>query len=182
MSITFTAKNLKIPGPMKAYVEKSLSRIERISGDIIDADVIIHQEKLGYRVEMSIKTRNFSYHLEEQDPILKQALRTLLNTFKSQAKKNKEKIKEEKKRMHRGDSRRAAPPVTASPRGDSSEEKPQVTLSNNFSPKPLSIEEAIFYLHESGDNAYLFVNADTNHVTAVYFNRKGKLSLIEANQ
>ena len=84
--------------------------------------------------------------------------------------------------MHRGDSRRAAPPVTASPRVEQSEDKPPVALSNNFSPKPLSIEEAIFYLRESGDNAYLFVNADTNHVTAVYFNRNGQLALIEANQ
>lgn len=180
MSITFTAKSTKIPGPVKAYVEKSLTRIERISGDIMEADIIVHGEKLGYRAELSVKTRNFSYHIDGQDPILKQALRNIINTFKTQAKKNKEKIKEEKKRAKRADN--TIPSVSTSP-GPETESLPEaITVSRNFSPKPLSLEEAVFFLRESNDTAYLFINADTNNVAVLYRNRENKLSIIEANQ
>jgi len=180
MSITFTAKSTKIPGPLKAYAEKNLSRLERISGDIMEADIIVHQEKLGYRVELSVKTKNFSYHIDGQDPILKQAFRNVINTFKSQAKKNKEKIKEEKKRFGRAGNRIEPESAPAGTETESSQDS--VTVSNNFSPKPLSIEEAIFFLQESGDTAYLFINADTNNVAVLYRNRNGKLAIIEANQ
>ena len=180
MSITFTAKSTKIPGPLKAYVEKSLGRIERISGDIMEADVIVHQEKLGYRAEFSIKTRNFSYHIDGRDPILKQALRSGLNTFKSQAKKNKEKVKEEKKRSRRSETRAAGETPTSPVE---SERPPEpVSVSNNFSAKPISLEEATFFLQESKDTAYMFVNSDTGKISVVYRNREGKLSIIEANQ
>ncbi|HDP94623.1 MAG TPA: hypothetical protein ENN40_04590 [Candidatus Aminicenantes bacterium] len=180
MSITFTAKNTKIPGPVKAYVEKSLARVERISGDIMEADIIVYGEKLGYRAELSVKTKNFSYHIDDQDPILKQALRNTINTFKAQAKKNKEKIKEEKKRARRSDN-----VITAenTPPDAQSESLPEaITVSRNFSPKPLSLEEAAFFLRESKDTAYLFINADTNNVAVLYRNRENKLSIIEANQ
>ncbi|MDY0296571.1 MAG: HPF/RaiA family ribosome-associated protein [Acidobacteriota bacterium] len=180
MSITFTAKSTKIPGPVKAYVEKSLGRVERISGDIMEADVIVHQEKLGFRTELSVKTRNFSYHIEAQDPILKQALRNALNTFKSQAKKNKEKIKEEKKRFRR--SGNMANPDLAPAAIEAEQPSEAIAISHNFSPKPLSLEEAVFYLRESNDNAYLFINADTNTMAVLYRNREGKLSIIQANQ
>ena len=180
MSITFTAKNTKIPGPVKAYVEKSLVRIERISGDIMEADIIVHGEKLGYRAELSVKTRNFSYHIDGQDPILKQALRNIINTFKAQAKKNKEKIKEEKKRARRSDSAFAAESTPPAPETEPFSEA--ITISRNFSPKPLSLEEAAFFLNESNDTAYLFINADTNNVAVLYRNRENRLSIIEANQ
>ena len=40
MSINFTSKNVKMTGALKGYVEKSLATIEKISGEIIDAEII----------------------------------------------------------------------------------------------------------------------------------------------
>ncbi|MCK7513176.1 MAG: HPF/RaiA family ribosome-associated protein [Desulfobacterales bacterium] len=98
MSINFATKNVKMPGAIKAYVEKHLLDIEKIAGEIIDAEVIVNEEKLSFKVEISLKTRLHSFYAEDRNKILKQAVRNTLATLKSQAKRSKEKIKEEKKR------------------------------------------------------------------------------------
>lgn len=185
MSINFTSKNVKFTGALKAYAEKQLKDIERISGDIIDAEVIISEGKLDFSVELALKTRLHSYHIEDRDPILKQALRSALSTLKAQAKKNKEKLKREKKRKNKGNifkrfAAMGSEPIESSDFKESAG-VPQLTVSDSFSRKPLSVEEAIFFLNESGENAYMFQNADTNKTAVIFFNKDGNISIIEAD-
>jgi len=181
MSIKFTAKNTKLTGALKGFAEKQLQSIEKISGDIIDAEIIVNEEKLDYKVEITLKTKLNSYHIEDKDPILKQALRSSLGTLKAQAKKNKEKMKKEKKRQGKssvfqkfmGGREEHETPEAG---GDS----PQVTIVDNCSRKPLTVEEAAFFLNESGENAYMFVNVETNKMSVLFYNKQNNLSLIEA--
>ena len=185
MSIRFTSKSVKLTGALKAFTEKQLRKIEKISGDIMDCEVIVVQEKLSYKVEITLKTRLNSYHIEGSDSILKQALRTALNTLKAQAKKNNEKLKSDKKRISRldkikesimGPSRQQTATAESSQvAGDT------VTVSNNYSRKPLSVEEAIFFLKDSDENAYMFTNTESNRMSVVFFNRNNEISIIEAN-
>jgi putative sigma-54 modulation protein len=181
MNINFITKNVKFPGALKAYAEKQLQSIEKIAGDIIEAEVIVGEEKILFKVEISLKTRLGSFYSEERDRILKQALRSTLNTIKSQAKKTKEKLKEEKKRQgskevfHRFPDRTAG--ETAATKVE--ERKERVLISDNFSRKPITVEEAIFYLKESSENGFMFINSDTHKMAAVFLNRHGGISLVE---
>jgi putative sigma-54 modulation protein len=187
MSINFSTKNIKIPGALKAFIEKHLVDIEKIAGAIIDAEVIINEEKLSYKVEISLKTRLNSFYAEERNKILKQAVRNTLATLRSQAKKNKEKLKEEKKRTGgNGFFKRTlgfmAWEKRAAPDGDESAEAPKpgkIIISENYSSKPITVEEAVFFLKESGENGYMFVNAETNRLAAVFFGKNDGISLIE---
>lgn len=183
MSIKFTSKNVKLTGALKGFTEKQLRNIEKISGDIIDAEVIVSEEKLDFRVELTLKTKLHSYHIEERDPILKQALRSAVNSLKSRAKKNKEKLKKEKKRKNKsGVFKRFMGGETAPSSPRETTAAGQVTVSENFSRKPLSVEEAIFFLEESGENAYMFRNAETEKMAVVFFNKQNTVSIIEANE
>lgn len=187
MSIKFTSKSVKLPGAMKAFAEKNLKSIEKISGEIIDAEVIVSQEKLDYRVEVSVKTRLHSYHLEDRNPILKQAIRTTLNTLKAQAKKSKEKLKKDKKRRNKEKSGAFKLFGTSEPTSDAEVESKEkdllgtIRISNNFSRKPISLEEALFFLKESGENAYMFNNVETSRMAVIFFDSSKNLSIIEAN-
>ncbi len=181
MSISFTGKNLKLTGAQKGFTEKKLRAIEKISGDIIAADVILTQGKLDVKVEMNIKTKLYNYNVEENDPILKQAVRSALTNLKKQVKKNKDKIKEEKKRE------RSNLPKTdydfIEKQNDSPDKSKKdidkITILNNYSKKPLSIEEAAFYLKDSSENAYMFRNSDTDKTTVIFYNKNNSLSIIE---
>ncbi|MCU0286218.1 MAG: ribosome-associated translation inhibitor RaiA [Acidobacteria bacterium] len=182
MSINFTSKSVKFTGALKAYTEKNLESIEKISGNIIDAEIIATEEKLGFKVEITVKTNLNTYHIQDRDPILKQAIRKILNTLKTQAKKNKEKLKEEKKRANKGDLLKgfeAAEEEAIEPQEITKED---VTVLDNYSRKPLSVEEAIFFLKDSGENAYMFPNVETNRMSVVFFNKNKTISIIEAVQ
>ena len=189
MSINFTTKNVKMPGALKAFIEKHLLDIEKIAGAIIDAEVIINEEKLSFKVEISLKTRLNSFYAEDRNKKLKQAVRNTLATLRSQAKKNKEKLKEEKKRTNdKGFFKRTlgfmAGEKNEAPMGDKAAEAPRsnnILISDNFSSKPITVEEAVFFLKESNENGYMFVNSETNRLAAVFLNKKGNISLIEPN-
>lgn len=184
MSIKFTSKNVKFTGALKAYTEKNLLSIEKISGDIIDAEVIVNEEKLDFKVEIILKTKLHSYHIQDSDPILKQALRTALNTLKAQAKKNKDKFKVEKKRAGKeGIFKRLLGVGQSQPEPSEPSDKATthpISVSENYSRKPLSVEEAIFFLKDSGENAYMFTNVETNKMSVIFYDDNKNLSIIEA--
>ncbi len=184
MSIKFTSKNVKITGALKAFTEKNLQTIEKISGGIIDAEIIAFEEKLDFKIELTVKTKMHTYHAEDRDPILKQAIRSSLNTLKAQAKKNKEKLKKEKKRANKGGilKRFAGSPQEAEPVefAETPAQNQKITIVDNCSRKPLAVEEAIFFLKESGENAYMFPNVETDKMSVVFFNKNNNISIIEA--
>jgi len=175
MSINFTSKNVKFTGALKGFAEKKIKSIEKISGDIIDADIIVSEEKLNFKVEISLKTKLHSYHIVSKNKILKQALRDSLNTLKLQAKKNKEKIKKETKRK----SKKSIISTLFSNDQNEKSKSHRVLISNNYSKKPLTVEEAIIFLKESNDNAFLFINSDSNKHAVVYYNKDNEISIIE---
>jgi len=183
MSINFATKNLKMPGALKAFTEKHLLDIEKIAGEIIDAEVIVNEEKLSFKVEISLKTRLNSFYAEDRSKILKQAVRNTLATLRNQAKKSKEKIKEEKKRSGaRGFLKRTLGLVTGE-RGEPAEaaRPDNIVLSDNYSRKPITVEEAAFFLSESKESGYMFINSETNRMAGVFRNPQGGISLIEPN-
>jgi putative sigma-54 modulation protein len=182
MSTKFTTKNVKFTGALKGFTEKSLKNIEKISGDIIDAEILASEEKLHFKVEISLKTKDHKYHAISNEPLLKQALRNALNIIKSQAKKNKSKFKSEKRRGKRNFLKNIL-------KSDRSYEEPSgsfkdensLSVSENFSRKPLTPEEAVFFLKDSNENAYMFLNVETNNMAVVFFNKNNNISLIDAD-
>jgi len=190
MSINFVAKNAKMPGALKAFIEKHLLDIEKIAGEIIDAEVIVNEEKLSFKVEISLKTRLNSFYAEERNKILKQAVRNTLTTLRAQARKCKEKIKEEKKRAGAKGismatvglvSGKASRRLRQGKRREASAREDGILLSDNYSRKPITVEEAVFFLNESGEVGYMFVNSETNRMAGVFRNPQGGVSLIEPN-
>ncbi|HEX7502297.1 MAG TPA: HPF/RaiA family ribosome-associated protein [Acidobacteriota bacterium] len=193
MSINFATKNVKMPGALKAFMEKHLRDIEKIAGEIIDAEVIVNEEKLSFKVEISLKTRLHSFYAEGRNKLLKQAVRDTLATLKNQAKRYKEKIKEEKKRAGaKGISMATVGLVPdkrskrhdRGPRGEQGKalvREDAILISDNYSPTPITVEEAVFFLDESMESGYMFINSETNRMAAVFRNAQGAISLIEPN-
>jgi ribosomal subunit interface protein len=172
-----------MPGALKAFIEKHLHDIEKIAGAIIDAEVILNEEKLSFKVEISLKTRLNSFYAVDHNKILKQAVRNTLTTLRSQAKKNKEKLKEEKKRTSGNGFFKRTLGFMAGEKNEAAEvaRPDNILISDNFSSKPITVEEAVFFLKESGENGYMFINSETNRLAAVFLGKKGSISLVEPN-
>jgi ribosomal subunit interface protein len=190
MSINFVHKNVKMPGALKAFTEKHLADIEKIAGEIIDAEVIVNEEKLQFKVEISLKTRLDSFQAAARDKILKQALRGALTTLRAQAKRSKDKIKEGKKRGGNKNLLQRALGWASGERNERSEGNERrgrregadaILISDNYARKPITVEEAVFYLGESGESGYMFINSETNRMAGVFRTPQGGISLIEPN-
>jgi len=187
MSINFVHRNVKMPGALKAFAEQHLADIEKIAGEIIDAEVIVNEEKLQFKAELSLKTRMDSFHAVGRAKILKQALRDALNTLRGQAKRSKEKIKESKKRAGAKGISMATVALDAGRRRERGRRPPAperedgIVISDNYARQPITVDEAVFFLNESGENGYMFLNAETNRLAAVFRNRQGGVTLIEPN-
>ncbi len=180
MSIKFTSKNVKFPGALKGYAEKSLKNIEKFSGGIIDSEIVVSEEKTGFKIEINLKTKMQNYHVVSTEPLIKQALRNALTSIKNQAKKNKEKLKDDKRRGKRNFLQGFFGGEQPVPEGKEETGEERIQISRNYSQKPLSLEEAVFFLKESGENAYVFLNVETNNIAVVFFNKNKEISLIDA--
>lgn len=180
MNIKYTSKDIKFTGALKGFTEERLEILERIDGPIIDGEVIISKEKLNHSIEIILKTKLNSYSVKSKHPILKQALRKNLLNLKSQVKKNKSKLKNKKRRISKESIKNN---ITEKEKTSKSikEVANHLTISQNFSPKPISVEEAVMRLKECGDNAYLFRNLDNENITVVFYNKDKHISMIEAN-
>ncbi len=180
MSIKFTSKNVKFPGALKGFTEKSLKNIEKFSGGIIDSEVLVSEEKMGFKIEINVKTKMHNYHVVSTEPLVKQALRNALNSIKTQAKKDKEKLKGDKRRGKGNFLKGFFSGEVTAPDVKEESDQERIQISRNYSQKPLSIEEAVFFLKESGENAYLFLNVESNNIAVVFFNKNDEISLIDA--
>lgn len=180
MSVNFTLRNVNLDDDWQALAVKQLKNLEKVLGEIIGGEVVVSEEKHNHRVEISLKTRNSGFHAEGRDPKAEQALRNALQVLKTQAKRNKEKTKEEKKRV-RGKSWLQKLVPSGAEKVAIKAENDAVEISDSFSKKPMTVEEAVFFLREKGENAFMFVNSESGRMATLFINREGGLSLVEPN-
>ena len=180
MSINFTAKNVKLTDSLREAIESKLAGLEKISGPMISAEVMLQDEKNESRVEISLKTDHRAYHVEGRNGTIKQALTEAMEKLKTQARKDKEKeVTHDKKKIPVKEVFKEESVVE----GDDREVGPvTIELSASRSRKPLTVEEAVFFLQECEENAYMFENADTHRWSVVFRNGQGGVSLIEADK
>jgi len=179
MSIKFTSKNVKFSGALKGFAEKSLKNIEKFSGAIIDSEILVSEEKLGFRVEINLRTKMHNYNSESTEPLIKQALRNALNSIKIQAKKDKEKLKGDKRRRKGNFLQNFFGSDNSIMEINREKKKDRIQVSKNYSQKPLSVEEALFFLKDSGENAYMFLNVETENIATIFFDKNNEISLID---
>ncbi len=60
-----------------------------------------------------------------------------------------------------------------------SEGTPNIVMSDNYIPKPISIEDAAIELQRSDNNFIVFINADTKRVNVLYKKKNGDFGLID---
>ncbi len=176
MNITFTSKTTKLPDQFKELVITQLKGIEKFCGQVIEGQVIVNEQKSEIKIEISIKTALNSFYAEARDKNLKTALRKALSNLKTQAKKSKEKVKNDKSRALSGAIKKAP---SALKKKNQRKINSEVIVSDNFAKKPITIEEALFFLKESRENGYMFINVETNRIASVFKNSDGSFSYIE---
>ncbi|MGQ9617410.1 MAG: ribosome hibernation-promoting factor, HPF/YfiA family [Candidatus Aminicenantia bacterium] len=169
MKINFTGRNFEIPPALKDFAEQRLEKLKKIAVEPIEVSVIMTVERYNHIVELGLKDKNSSFIVSEKSNSMLTSLRRAFDTIEKKIKKGKEKYIKNKRRVE------TPAPLESVP----FEGETLLTRSNDYFPKPITLEEAIKFFNLNKKEVLVFRNLDSNKIAVLYKRKDGTLSLIE---
>lgn len=172
MNIHFTARQAVLTPEIKDYCEKRLARLKGPSADILDVNVILGVQKNRNRAEIHLIARGASLVVVEETLDMMGSLNQAFDNLEKKVKKEREKWRERRRRGSRERKELVALPETAEP-------EKRVIRSQNFSAKPLSLEEAVAQFEFKNKEVLLFRREGSESWAVLYRRKDGNFGLVE---
>ncbi len=171
MKINFTARHTEISSEMMKYCEKRVLSIEKVLGYSVDADLILSVEKYRHKAEINMKTKGMTLNTVEETQDMKSSLGLAFDHIEKRVKKEREKLREKKRRKIK--QKKEEPALSES------EEQKKVIRSNNFSLKPMTLDEALLQFETSKMEVFVFRKFDSEKWTVLFRRKDGHFGLVE---
>jgi len=172
MKINYTARHTQLTPEIKKYCEKRTRSLAKLLGHPIEADVLLSVEKYRQKVEINLKTKIASLNTVEETHDMSSSLVGAFDHLEKRVKKEREKLRERKRR-------RSRETETYSPVRETEERPKRVVRSQNYTMKPMSVEEALIQLETSKEEVFLFRTIDTDNWAVLYRRKDGNYGLVE---
>jgi putative sigma-54 modulation protein len=172
MAVHFTARHTNITPDIKQYCEKRLESLEKVLGEKVAADLILSVEKYRHKVELKIRARKTVLYAVEETHEMSSSLALAFDSIEKRAKKERDKLRERKRRTNR---RKEAFLLSPAVR----EKEKRVILSQDYSLKPMSLEEALDQFNLEKKEVFVFRKAGSERLTVLYRRKDGNYGLIE---
>lgn len=172
MTITYTARNTELTQDVEKYCEKRMTSLEKLLGYPLEAHLIFSVEKYRNKVEINVKTKGATLNAVSETQDVSSSLGDVFDNIERRAKKEKDKLRERKRRKIK----EAVP--AAPPEGEIESQK-RIIRSSKYAMKPLSVEEAAILFDSSGDEVLVFRKSDTEKWAVLYRRKDGNLGFIE---
>jgi putative sigma-54 modulation protein len=184
MATAITGRNYELTPKIRTMLEKKLSKVEeRLFDDVIEVRCVLQVEKYRNICEILIVGKDHDVKaVQESDESMEEAINAAVDHVKSQARKNRKKIR---------DHHRAARPngdaVTdwivqvlepGNLRETNDHNRPRIIKTNSLPIRPMSIEEAALRLDDSKNEFIVFRDLDTDRISVIYKRRDKNLGLI----
>jgi len=180
MIFKFTEKNTQVSEELKAYVEKKLSKLDRLFRDEGDANVKFYTERGRHGLEVQVAFGGTVFRVQEvtSDPFA--CVDGAVGAIERKVRKNKTKLS---KRIHSGIQLRE---IEALPNYNFSEEADEeaefiISRVKKFAIKPMSAEEAILQMNLLGHTFFAFKDEAVGEAFSIVYKRNdGTYGLIES--
>lgn len=172
MSLNFTARHTSITPEIKRYCEKRLKSFARVLGNKIDADLILSVEKYRHKVEINVKTKGAALNAVAETHDMLSSLGLAFDSIEKRVKKEKEKLRERKRRKYR---EREAFSLPIEPE----EKQRRVISSQDYSLKPMSVEEALLQFDLNKKEIFVFRKLGSEKWAVIYRRKDGNYGLVE---
>ncbi len=172
MSLNFTARHTSITPEIKRYCEKRLKSFVRILGNKIDADLILSVEKYRHKVEINVKTKGVTLNAVEETHDMLSSLGLAFDSIEKRVKKERGKLRERKRRRTR---EREAFSLPIEPE----EKQRRVISSQDYSLKPMSVEEALLQFDLNKKEVFVFRKLGSEKWAVIYRRKDGNYGLVE---
>jgi putative sigma-54 modulation protein len=182
MRIDFSGKNLALTDALRSKAENKIGKLERFTGPIVSAHASFEVERHVHHVDLVVHCahdRIYKARGISEDMYL--AVNDATNAIEQQAKKEKD-----KRLAGRGKSGAKSSPEAAA--GDEEDEEshgprrrgPAIKRREDlYSPKPLSLPDAIMLLGEEKLPLLAFRDGDSGRLMVIFKDKEGRVNLVE---
>lgn len=172
MNINFTARQTNITPDIKQYCRRKLKSLEKFMGPLREVDIILTVEKYRHKAEINIKAGKSGFNVVEETHDMYNSLNLAFDNLEKRVKKEKEKSRERKRRKSREREVFSFPTSTA-------EEEKRIIQSQDYSLKPMTLEEAILQLEFDKKEVFVFRESNSEKWVVVYRRKDGNIGLVE---
>jgi putative sigma-54 modulation protein len=175
MHIEFAFKNFEPSEHLKKYARRRLEKTGRFLGKspALDLQVVLTVDKHRHRAEVKLGGEGLNLTASEQSDDMYASIDLVTDKIESQ-------IRKAAARSHEG--RRKSRNATVDVYTYDVLEENGTTVVNgteNFSPKPLHLDEALLQLEQSEAEVLVFFNAGLDRINVLYRKRNGDFALID---
>lgn len=177
MKIQFLEKKLNLPGNVRAYAEKKVTKLDRYFRDDAEALVAFSVEKNRNIVELTVHAANTYFRAKESTSDMFASIDAAVATIEGQIRKNKTRLA----RRIRQDAFVRAPEAVSSFAPEEPEEGEfAIVRTKQFPMKPMTRDEAILQMNLLGHSFFAFRDEDNSGAFAVVYKRgNGGYGIIE---
>ncbi|MBM3284839.1 MAG: ribosome-associated translation inhibitor RaiA [Candidatus Aminicenantes bacterium] len=172
MVVHFTARQMDLTPEIRALCESRLSSLERLLGRVIEVNLILSAEKRRYKVEIHVKAKGTGLVVAEETHELMNSINLAFENLGKKVKKEKEKFREKKRRRGR---ERKQFHLTPEPQAEGR----RVIRSEDYSLKPMAVEEAMLLFDLEKKDVFLFRKPNSEKWAVIYRRKDGNYGLVE---
>jgi len=170
--INYTARHTKLTPDIKKYCERRIQSLEKMLGYPVETDILLSVEKYRNKVEINLKTKGATLNTTEETHDMSSSLLGAFDHIERRVKKNRDKLREKKRR-------RTREAETYTPQTEPEERSVRLIRSQNFSMKPMSVEEAYVQLESSKGDVLMFRKRQSEGWAVIYRRKDGNFGLID---
>jgi len=175
MNLRFTTKQMELTPDIRSYCERRLKSIQKLLRPPVEVDLVLSHEKYRYKIEANLKAKGLVAVAENESPDLMVTLGKVFDSLEKKVKKEKEKTREKKRRLAREQRQKS---LRLEAEAGSQEEK-RVIRMDDYSLKPMTVEEAIMQLDLERKDVFVFRREDNEKLAVIFRRRDGHYGLIE---
>ncbi len=170
MKIKFNARKFELTDDVRERFQKKLSKLDRFFPVDVEATVALFEEKIGERVEITIRNGSTIFRAEQTDTDVACALDDAMDVLERQIRRNRTRL-EKRKQISREVFDGFSP--------DDAEEDIKITRTKQFLLEPMSVEEAVVQMNLLSHTFYVFRNIDGGEINVVYKRKDNDYGVIE---
>ncbi len=169
MKILHKARNVEVSNAMKEYIEKKLSKLERIvKDDNSEVEVRISKSHERYTVEVTLKMRAIIVRAEETTKDFYASVDNAVNNLERRLKRYKDRFRTLKR--EKSENIQNQEPEEKS--GES------IVKIKKFELRPMNLDEAIMQIEMLDHEFFVFRNTDGDQINVLYRRKDGNYGLI----
>ncbi|WP_319543913.1 ribosome hibernation-promoting factor, HPF/YfiA family [uncultured Pseudodesulfovibrio sp.] len=177
MNISFTFKNFEPSDHLKEYASKRFEKVARyVSDSESDLQVNLQVDKFRHKADVILNSEGIHISAYEASEDMYSTIDMVLDKLEAQLRKMREKMKS---RSKQGRGNKMVQLNVLSYQELPSEAAPTIVGTDEYVPKPMSVDEAAMQLDALDNEFLVFRNAETEDVNVIYKRKNGDYGLID---